>query len=289
MTKLYRKIFTTLAVIFISLPVNLVASSPLIITHSSSMPPLAFTNDDGQPAGLLIDFWKEWAQNSGTEIVFKLQPWKESVNAVITGKADINAGMYYSFARSEKMLYGDYIYHMQGGLFASDDFVGMHSLDGRENCGVIKGDYAKTFMTEQHPFTPLILFNSAWDMFQAAAEGRLRLFAADYPVAIYQMNKLGIADRFKCIKILYTRNLHPTVSKGNKDLVNKINQNMAAIPSKKKEAILSRWLDIDSDSTSLGRYAIGFAGLTLLIMLLLHRTQVKIVLETIKKKLIPGN
>ena len=287
MTKFFRNIFTLLAVISVLVPASLSVASPLIITHSSSMPPLSFTNDEGKPAGLLIDFWTEWAQKSDTEIVFKLLPWKESIDAVITGNADINAGMYYSFSRSEKMLYGDYIYHMQGGLFASDDFVGMHPLDGKENCGVIKGGYAKIFMIEQHPFTPLTLFNSAWDMFHAAAEGRIRLFAADYPVAIYQMNQMGIADRFKCIKKLYTRNLYPTVNKSNKDLVTKINQSMASIPQKNKEAILSKWLDIDSNEKSFGRYAIGIAGLVLLIMGYLHRTQIKLALEALRKKFHP--
>ncbi|WP_419780471.1 transporter substrate-binding domain-containing protein [Maridesulfovibrio sp.] len=287
MTKLFRNIFTILAALSILIPTTPAFSSSLIVTHSSSMPPLSFINDEGQPDGLLIDFWKEWARYSGVEIIFQLQPWKKAINAVVTGEADINAGMYYSLARSETMEFGDYIYHMQGGLFASDDFVGMHPLDGKENCGVIKGDYAKIFMMEQHPFTPLTLFNSAWDMFRAAAEGRLRLFAADYPVAIYQMNKMGISDRFKCIKKLYTRNLHPTVGKHNKDLVKIINLNMAAIPKKDKEAIFRKWLDIDSSENSLGRNAIGIVGLVLLIMGYLHRTQIKVAIETLKKKLRP--
>lgn len=285
MTKLFRNIFTLLAVMLITIPAETASTAPLVITHSSSMPPLSFINDEGKPDGLLIDFWNAWAKKSGTAISFKLQPWKESIYAVVSGHADINAGMYYSQDRSEKMLFGDYIYHMQGGLFASDDFVGMNPLGGKENCGVIKGGYAKIFMMEQHPFTPLTLFNTAWDMFHAAAEGRVSLFAADYPVAIYQMNKLGISDRFKCIQKLYTRDLHPTVSKNNQELVNQINLHMAAIPKKTKEAILRKWLDVDSSENNLGRNAIGITGLVLLIMGYLHRAQIKIAIETLKEKL----
>lgn len=62
---------------------------------------------------------------------------------------------------------------------------------------------------------------------------------------------------------------------------------MAAIPKKDKEAIFRKWLDTDSSENSLGRHAIGIVGFVLLIMGYLHRTQIKVAIETLREKLRP--
>jgi ABC-type amino acid transport substrate-binding protein len=279
-----RHILTILALICILSVTDPGHSSPLILTHSSSMPPLSFINDKGKPDGLLIDFWKEWAQQAEAEISFRLQPWGTSIDETVNGEADINAGMFYSSARAERMLFGDYIYHLQGGLFAAKGMTEEQLLDGHERFGVIKGDYSKIFMQERHPFTPLELFNTSREMFQAAANGRLKAFVADYPVALYQLNKFGVADKFQYVQELYTRDLHPTVSKNNHELVNKINQHMAAISKQRKLSILRKWLTIDNKEKSPGKVE-GFAAGLILLICYLCRTRIMMVMNALQKKL----
>ncbi|NDV28247.1 transporter substrate-binding domain-containing protein [Desulfovibrio sp. JC010] len=285
MTKRLSKLFIILAVVFLLTPAEVSISSPLIITHSSSMPPISFINDEGEPDGLLIDFWNEWSRQSGIDIKFKLLPWKNSVQQTIDGDADINAGMYYSSSRAREMIFGDYIFHIQGGLFAAKDMVGSKILNRKESCGVIKGGYSKIFMQEKYPFTPLIIYNSAWDMYHAAAEGRLKLFVADFPVAAYQLHTLGITDRFQCLQKLYTRDIYPTVSKRNPKLIKRINLYIAAIPRKRKKAILQKWLDLKGKDDNHRRTAGIVTGLVLLVMGYLHRTQIMVALKALKGKI----
>jgi ABC-type amino acid transport substrate-binding protein len=249
------------------------------------MPPLAFVNKEGAPDGVLIDFWKEWAKQVEVEIKFKLQPWKEAVQDTVNGKADINGGMFYSESRAKRLLYGDYLFQIKGSLFATPDVIVDDNIAEGQSCGVIKADYSKIFMEEHYPYTQLMLFNSAPEMFTAAAEGRVKVFVADYPVAIYIMNELGITKSFECIKDLYTRNLYPTVGKQNPDLVNKINLNMAAIPQKRKKMIVSKWLDFTPGSEDLRKNAGIIVFLVLVSMAYIHRNEIKTAINFFKNKL----
>lgn len=279
-----KNITASLAAMLVIFSTGIAASSPIIITHSSSMPPLAFINGNGKPDGVLIDFWKEWAKQAGKEIEFKLQPWKKSVQETANGKADINAGMFYSKKRAERMCYGDYIFHFKGGLFASQKIIKNNKINKGESCGVIKSGYAKIFMERHHPYTPLTLFNSAWEMYNAAAEERLNMFVADYPVAVYQMNEFDITDSFQLIQELYTRDLYPTVSKNNPELIKVININMASISPEKKQAIMNKWLNLAAKGKSQRRIAGAIALLAFLMMTYLHRNEIRAALKIIRNK-----
>ncbi|TIH15254.1 ABC transporter substrate-binding protein [Marinifilum sp. JC120] len=277
--------FVTITALTIILSAVFSIATPLTITHSSSMAPLAFINNDGKPDGVLIDLWNEWARQAGVEVVFKLQTWKAAVEDTANSNANINAGMFYSRQRAERMLYADYILHLKGGLFAIRDIHEKTILNGDESCGVIKGGYSKIFMEEQHPYTPLMLFNSAQEMFDAAAGGRLKIFVADHPVAVNQMNKLGISDSFKYVQDLYTRELYPTVSKNNPELIKKINLNMAAIPPKRKWAIIHKWLNPTTANQNHYKAISIITALVLILMSYLYRNEIKTALIAIKDKL----
>ncbi|ACS79212.1 transporter substrate-binding domain-containing protein [Maridesulfovibrio salexigens] len=275
-----------IAAILILLPAIAAASTPLIITHSSSMPPLAFINKEGEPDGVLIDFWKEWSEQVEVEIIFKLQPWKEAVQETVNGKADINGGMFYSESRAKKLLYGDYLFHIKGSLFTTPDIIVNDQIADGQSCGVIKADYSKIFMEEHFPYTKLMLFNSAAEMFNAAAEGRVKAFVADYPVAIYLLSELGIANSFKCVKDLYTRNLYPTVGRHNPDLIKRINLDMAAIPQKRKKTIINKWLDFTPDSEEHRKTAAAIVFLALIAMTYIHRNEIRTAFKFVKDKLV---
>ncbi|WP_320176335.1 transporter substrate-binding domain-containing protein [Maridesulfovibrio sp.] len=279
-------ILSTIAAILILLPTISVASSPLIITHSSTMPPLAFINKEGAPDGVLIDFWKEWAKQIEVEIVFNLQPWKDAVQDTVSGNADINGGMFYSESRAQKMNYGDYLFQIKGSLFATPDIIVDNTIIEGQSCGVIKADYSKIYMEKHYPYTQLMLFNSAAEMFNAAVEGRVKTFVADYPVAIYLLSELGIANSFECVQDLYTRELYPTVSKQKSDLIKLINLNMAAIPQERKKIIINKWLDFTPGSNNHRKTAGIITILALITISYIHRNEIKTAIKFVKDKLV---
>lgn len=249
---MYKKAAKLLITLTILIGVTMISKASIAdtlkISHSSFMPPLSFINDKGQADGFLIDLWKEWSKQSGIAVTFELQEWQKALDATMRGETDINGGLFYSRERAEKLIFGDYLLHLKGGLFAAKELTKTKSIDTDNTiCGVITGSYAKKHMNENYLFTPLMLFDSAEEMFMTIAAGRLKLFAVDCPVAAQQMNQFKLEDSFECIQILYARDIYPAVSKSNPKLINTINEYMAAIPKAQKQKLMKKWLNSETE------------------------------------------
>ena len=59
-------------------------SKPIIIANSATWPPFSFLDHNGQPQGLLIDLWNEWAKENNHDVKFKLVDWNESLELIRT-------------------------------------------------------------------------------------------------------------------------------------------------------------------------------------------------------------
>ncbi|HAS90188.1 MAG TPA: ABC transporter substrate-binding protein [Desulfovibrio sp.] len=267
------------------LTATITAAAPLTVTLSPAMPPLSFVNSAGEADGLLVDFWKEWGEQADREIIFKLQSWCNTISDTVAGKSDIHSGLFYSEKRARQLLFADYIFPMEAALFAPNKLIEDNKIDLQKySCGLVKGGFGKEFISRRYPYTHLTIFNSIADLFEAVREGRISLFLMDYPVGIWQLEKMGLADSFGCYKKLYKRNLYPAVSKNNPGLIKVINLNMAAIPYKKKKTTISKWLSVPTTSQHHRTIAGVLAGLVFVLMVIFHRNEIKTMAQTVKNK-----
>jgi hypothetical protein len=82
-------------------------SKPIIIANSATWPPFSFLDNNGQPQGLLIDLWNEWARENNHDVKFKLVDWNESLELIRTEEADIPAGLFKTENRESYMDFSD--------------------------------------------------------------------------------------------------------------------------------------------------------------------------------------
>jgi hypothetical protein len=68
----------------------------LVVTNSKAWKPFSYLTEDGEPAGILIDYWKAYAEKNHVRIEFLLLDWDESLRAMEEGKAHVHAGLIYS-------------------------------------------------------------------------------------------------------------------------------------------------------------------------------------------------
>lgn len=54
-------------------------NEPLIIVMGEDSFPYQYVDSEGEPTGLLVDLWKEWAKQTHTEVVFVARHWNESL------------------------------------------------------------------------------------------------------------------------------------------------------------------------------------------------------------------
>ncbi len=261
--------------IIISASAPVVFASPLKIIHSASMPPLSFINEEGNADGILIDLWKEWSKKSGSDVSFELTNWKEAMSMTGRNPDTINGGLFYSPDRAEQLIFGNCLFSMRGALFTDNQNDGLSKLDMQNTiCGVIKGGYSKIYMETNFPFTALMLFDSAKELFKTAAEGRIKMFVADYPVAMYQLKKFKINDKFKCQKILYSRELYPAVHHQNQKLLGRINYFMTAIPKSRRQEIIKKWMPLPDERYWHITTVIILTFLTILIFAFMQRQRI---------------
>ncbi|NAW79477.1 transporter substrate-binding domain-containing protein, partial [Vibrio sp. V33_P6A3T137] len=76
-------------------------SPPLIIATTNSWHPYSYTNDKGEAMGVLVNFWQEFSQLTGIPVEFKVNSWQESLDDVLTGRADAHVGMVRSDKREQ--------------------------------------------------------------------------------------------------------------------------------------------------------------------------------------------
>jgi len=72
-----------------------------IATTSKNSPPFSFLDHQGNPQGMVIDFWSMWAEKMGLDIEFRLDDGNRTPETVRDGEADFHAGLYSSDIRHE--------------------------------------------------------------------------------------------------------------------------------------------------------------------------------------------
>ncbi len=70
------------------------------MVYCSNIAPFEFTNQQGDPDGLIIDFWKLWAKKTKIHVRFKPALWNDTLSMVRNGQADVHAGLFYNKERA---------------------------------------------------------------------------------------------------------------------------------------------------------------------------------------------
>ena len=68
--------------------------------------PFQFQDDNGAPAGLIIDHWRLWSQKTGVELDFRPAPWDQTLTMVGNGASDAHAGLFFNQERDRFLDYG---------------------------------------------------------------------------------------------------------------------------------------------------------------------------------------
>ena len=218
-------------------------SDTIIITNSATFPPFSFLDNDGQPKGLLIDLWSEWARQNNHKVKFLLVDWNESLELIRKGDADIHAGLFKSESRKSFMDFSEELFQLTTCLFISTQ-VDVNTIEELRNVevGVTKGGFEEEYLRSNFSHLQLRLFNNNNRLVKAALSEKIVAFVADYPVGMYYLHHYGAPEKFRILKTLYSNPLYSAVQKGDKKLLTIINNGLQQISKNEKERILQKWI-----------------------------------------------
>jgi len=216
---------------------------PLTIACYQDYPPYSHVNDQGETQGLLIDFWRLWAQKKQISVTFAPGSLAQCLEQVKTGQADFMIGLFKSEERSAFMDFSKAFMSVHTNLYIQKkmEIDTIEQLPANAVVGVVKDDFAVSFFQTRYPDVNVQQFPSAKAVLGRAMAGKIKAFALDFPNALVLMAEHGSLEKFKNLKTLYTEKLRAGVAKGNKGLLEKINKGLAAIPEKEIQSLYNKW------------------------------------------------
>ncbi|EMJ7320051.1 transporter substrate-binding domain-containing protein, partial [Vibrio parahaemolyticus] len=184
----------------------------LIVTNSKAWKPFSYVSQDGEPKGILIDFWREYAERNHVRVEFLLLDWEESLRAVKEGRADVHAGLIYSEARDKYLDFGAVIMPIQTKLYVNKDMLavdikGVLTGEVELPIGLVKGSYEAEFVRANYPRASLVEYVNNDAMIRAAVDKNILYFVADLQVANFHMATTPDAGMFVPTLNLYSKDL----------------------------------------------------------------------------------
>ncbi|WP_267736359.1 transporter substrate-binding domain-containing protein, partial [Vibrio cholerae] len=219
----------------------------LVIAATDSWHPYSYTNAKGEPMGVLVNFWQEYAEKTGTSVEFKVTNWQQSLNNVLTGKADAHIGMVRSDKREQSFDFIEPFFSIDTKLYFNRALLEQISvkdfLEGfnQHPVGVLYGGYQQDYMQSHYPYVKLATYTNNQQMMEEALAGRLKAFVADTQVTNYFLNLGNKPGKILPVQHLYTGVLYPAIAKGSPHF-KELAQGFALFNQQDKSRILNRWM-----------------------------------------------
>ena len=221
----------------------------LIITNSNAWKPFSYL-ENGEPKGLLIDFWRLYGERSGQKIVFNLVDWQESLNIVAGGDTQIHAGLVYSKKRAELFEFGGELLNVQTSIYIDKNMIAIVESDlsdMQQLVGVVSGSDEQRYMTTHYPDMNLIPYANNQLMFEAVQDQKISIFIADKQVAnFYMVSYLHRANDFITLVQLYDKPIRFAVKKGNMVLLRLIEEQLKSVSKGDVDQIKQKWINTET-------------------------------------------
>ncbi|MGR4991332.1 transporter substrate-binding domain-containing diguanylate cyclase [Vibrio rotiferianus] len=253
LTRLIVGQFYLALILAISLPcfsyAHVTETNALVIANSKAWKPFSYLTEDGEPAGILIDYWKAYAEKNHVRIEFLLLDWDESLRAMKEGKAHVHAGLIYSKPRDEYLEFGAVIMPIDTQLYLSTELVGLNVQDALKGktatrIGVVKGGYEEYFITNKYPDLAVSTYENNELLLKAAARQEIKLFIADEQVVNFHIATTSMLFSFVPVMHLYSRDLRIAAAEGSPVSIEALSHQFENIPHSEKDRIINRWTNI---------------------------------------------
>ncbi|MCS6161274.1 transporter substrate-binding domain-containing protein [Shewanella baltica] len=219
---------------------------PLIVVMGEDSFPYQYVDNDGEPTGLLVDLWKEWAKQSHTQVVFVARHWHESLEQLRQGKAQVHIGMGKTPEREQEFDFAEPIADVGTFLYLHKSLQGKKSIKELLpfQIGVVA---ASSHEAELHRIEPQLVFKryeSREKLLAGVAAGEIMVFAGLEGYLKDPASSQEVATNYPNTARIQIKAMQfvPAVKKGNLDLVDRINKGFTALDPHFIQQTERRWL-----------------------------------------------
>jgi signal transduction histidine kinase/DNA-binding response OmpR family regulator len=238
------------------LPLPLLAATPerISVVYSIDSIPFQYTDDSGEPNGIIIDYWKLWSEKTGIAVDFTEATWNKTLALARDGKVDAHAGLFFNAERDRFLDYGvaltktdtHVFYHNSIGIPADISKLSAYRI------GVLAKDFVEGYLQARVTANAVVGFPDYSEIMARLQSGELKVFAADTPTGLFHLARAGLLAKFHYDQSapLYRNDWFVASGEGNTDMLELINQGMARISPDEHKRIARRWVSGMPDEAS---------------------------------------
>lgn len=256
-------------------------TAPLTVACSNQWQPFCFSDNDGNPQGLLIDYWRLYGQTNHVDISFKLTTWSESLELLRTSKADIHAGLLETEERKRYLTFVGTTVPITAYIYTSQSML-KHNIEEHLNnggsIGGIKSSYEISYVRNRYNNAKIYEFETTEELTHNIDNGTIDAFTADVYDINYHLNNSNKIGKYIPNVMLYERRLQAAVSHLRPDLVAHVSAGMANISDSDIKHISSRWVSVIDNYP---KYTLPVLGMFLVLIIIIYIVSLKL---TVKRR-----
>lgn len=223
------------------------AQETLTIVYNAGVAPLKFEDAAGQPAGILPDLWRLWAEKTGQTIVFtRTETFNESLDYVRDGRAMLNAGLFRTPDREAFLEFSDPVFTLKYFIFTHPSLKPASRLEDLQGMvvGVPQGGFTRDLVSASVPQHLIHEYPSNAALFQAALRGEIKAFVSTEVALLFFLDQNRLANTFGYDNSapLSSQSYCAAASKEHAALIQQVNTGLARISPGERAAVLHRWL-----------------------------------------------
>lgn len=225
---------------------NYVSAETISIVYNQGIAPIKMIDKNGEPSGILNDYWKLVAEKSDQIFTFhQVHTFEESLEKVRIGEMDLHAGLYNTEERSTFLEYSLPIFDLQYYIYSSSSLIPPKSLQDTKGLivGVIQGGFIENHLKSVIPSTQLSTFDSYAALFKAVLAGELKTFVSSDIHLNYYLSSNGLDNPFKHRgTALFKQTYYGATAKNNISVMRKIREAQQLLTEKDKQDLKEKWL-----------------------------------------------
>jgi len=225
------------------LPLPLLAATPerISVVYSIDSIPFQYTDENGEPNGIIIDYWKLWSEKTGIAVDFTAATWNETLALARDGKVDAHAGLFFNAERDRFLDYGVALTRTDTNVFYHNSIgiPGDISKLSAYRIGVLAKDFVEGYLQARVSPDAVVGFPDYSEIMAGLRSGELKVFAADTPTGLFHLAQAGLLAKFRYDQAapLYQNDWFVASGEGNAEMLELINQGMDLISPDERRRI----------------------------------------------------
>jgi two-component system cell cycle sensor histidine kinase/response regulator CckA len=215
------------------------------VAGGNSFRPGLYLGTGGKPNGIYYDLWEIWSRKTGIKIQWRLMDWPKTIPALLAGEVDVVLGVTYTQERTKYLDFTTPYGYTTTYIYYHKEIGGIKDLDDLEGfpIGILESTNIKLDLDAKYGSRLILIgYDNYFQLVEAIEDEKVRVFIAEEQNMYYYLSRFHLTGLFRHLKDpLHVSDLRAAVSKGNKELLELLENGLALITEEEKKAVFDKW------------------------------------------------